>query len=199
MDSDLKFRKQAAAVVSKASRVLAVISKSFQLIDKTTLPILFKTLVRPHLEYGNIVWGPFNRMDQKLVERVQRRATKKVPDLRHLPYQHRLQALGLPSLYYRRRRGDMIAVYQVLHGGLDLDPLSFFDRTLARDTRGHPWRLTKPRAETRVRRNAFAVRVINDWNSLPAAVPSELRNSEPIQEPPGRPLGTLDPHDTSCR
>ena len=64
----------------------------------------------------------------------------------------------------------MIAVYQVLHGGLDLDPLSFFDCTPARDTRGHPWRLTKPRAETRVRRNAFAVRVINDWNSLPAAV-----------------------------
>ena len=117
-------------------------------------------------------------MDQKLVEHVQRRATKKVPDLCHLPYQHRLRALGLPSLYYRRRRGDMIAVYQVLHGGLDLDPLSFFDRTLARETRGHPWRLTKPRAVTRVRRNAFAVRVINDWNSLPAAVV----NSETVNQ-----------------
>ena len=124
VDSDLKFRKQAATAVSKASQVMAVIRKSFQLIDKITLPLLFKTLVRPHLEYGNTVWGPFNRADQRRVERVQRRATKLVPELRDLPYPERLQALNQPSLYYRRRRGDMIAVYQMLHGGFDLDTAS---------------------------------------------------------------------------
>ena len=101
VDSDLKFRKQAATAVSKASQVMAVIRKSFQLIDKKTLPLLFKTLVRPHLEYGNTVWGPFNRADQRRVERVQRRATKLVPELRNLPYPERLQTLNLPSLYYR--------------------------------------------------------------------------------------------------
>ena len=118
MDPNLKFRRQAAAAVSKASQVLAVICRSFQLFDKSTTPVFFKTLVRPHLEYGNIVWGPFNRADQQRVERVQRRATKLVPELRHLPYQQRLRILNLPSLYYRRRRGDMIAVYQLLHGRL---------------------------------------------------------------------------------
>ena len=45
MDRDLKFREQAAAAVSKASRVMAVIRRSFQLLDKTTLPTLYKTLV----------------------------------------------------------------------------------------------------------------------------------------------------------
>ena len=111
-DPNLKFRRQAAAAVIKASQVLAVILWSFQLHDKLTMPVLFKTLVRPHLEYGNIVWGPFNRADQQRVEREQRRATKLVPELRHLPYQQRLRILNLPSLYYRRRRGDMIAVYR---------------------------------------------------------------------------------------
>ena len=115
---------------------MAVIRKSFQLIDKKTLPLLFKTLVRPHLEY--IVWGPFNRADQRRVEGVQRRATKLVPELRNLPYPERLQALNLPSLYYRRRRGDMIAVYQMLHGGFDLDWSIFFNTAHVRDTRGHP-------------------------------------------------------------
>ena len=136
VDSDLKFRKQAATAVSKASQVMAVIRKSFQLIDKKTLPLLFKTLVRPHLEYGNIVWGPFNRADQRRVEGVQR-ATKLVPELRNLPYPERLQALNLPSLYYRRRRGDMIAVYQMLHGGFDLDQSIFFNTAHVRDTRTH--------------------------------------------------------------
>ena len=64
----------------------------------------------------------------------------------------------------------MIAIYQLLHGKLDLDPHIFFDEAFARDTRGHPWKLAKPRAITRIRRNAFSVRVINDWNSLPPAV-----------------------------
>ena len=170
IDAELKFRKQAAAAVSKASQVMAVIRRSFQLLDRSTLPILFKTLVRPHLEYGNIIWGPFNRADQQLVERVQRRATKMVPELRHLPYTMRLRALKRPSLYHRRRRGDMIAVYQLLRGGFDLDPQVFFDTALARDTRGHPWRLVKPRAVSRIRRNAFSTRVVNDWNSLPPEV-----------------------------
>ena len=177
VDAELKFRRQAAAAVSKASKVMAVMYRSFQLLNSLTLPILFKTLVRPHLEYGNLIWGPFNRADQQLVERVQRRATKMVPELRHLPYPSRLRALKLPSLYYRRRRGDMIAVCQLLHGGLDLDPQDFFNTTLARDTRGHPWRLVKPRAVSRIRRNAFSIRVVNDWNSLPPeVVPSETVN-----------------------
>ena len=166
MDSDLKFRKQAAAAVSKASQVMAVIRRSFQLFDKTTLPMLFKTLVRPQLVYGNIVWGPFNRAGQQRVERVQQRATKLVPEVRHLPYQQQLQRLNLPSLYYRRRRGDMIMVYQLLHGCLDLNPHIFFDATTSRDTRGHPWKLAKPRPVLRIRRNSFSVRTINDWNSL---------------------------------
>ena len=119
----------------------------------------------------------FNRADQHLVKWVQRRATEMVPELRQLPYPLRLRALKLPLLYHRRRRGDMIAVYQLLHGGLDLDPQDFFDTALARDTLGHPWRVVKPRAVSRIRRNTFSVWVVNDWNSLPPEiVASETMN-----------------------
>ena len=64
----------------------------------------------------------------------------------------------------------MIAVYQILHGGIDLDAQNFFNTEVARDTRGHSWRLVKPRAVTRIRRNAFSVRIVNDWNDLPSEV-----------------------------
>ena len=79
VDSELKFREQAAAAVLKATRILSVIRRSFETINEETLPALFKTLVRPHLEYCNTIWGPFNRADQQRVERVQRRATRMVP------------------------------------------------------------------------------------------------------------------------
>ena len=168
VDAELKFREHAAAAVSKASQMLAVIRRSFAHLDADTLPVLFKSMVRPHLEYCNTVWGPLNRADQKRVEKVQRRAIKLVTEIKDLSYTERLRILGLPSLYYRRRRGDMITLYQLLHGGVDLNPETFVSLAADGPTRGHPWKLRKPRAETRTRRLAFGVRVVNDWKSLPA-------------------------------
>ena len=99
IDSLLKFRKQATTAAAKANQILAVIRRSFELIDEFTLPLLYKTLVRPHLEYGNLAWGPFNRADQLLIEKVQRKATRLVASIRHLPYEERLRVLKLPSLF----------------------------------------------------------------------------------------------------
>ena len=54
---------------------------------------------------------------QTLVKKVQRRATKLVPELRDLDYTNRLVALNLPSLLYRRQRMhmDMITVFRIVH------------------------------------------------------------------------------------
>ena len=40
-----------------------------------------------------------------------------------LPYVERLKSLKLPSLLYRRKRGDMIFAYQLLHNQFDMDNL----------------------------------------------------------------------------
>ena len=170
IDEELKFRKHAATAVSKANQILGIIRRSFELLDSVTLPLLFKTLVRPHLEYGNIIWGPFNKEDQRLVERVQRRATRLVPDVRQLPYQDRLRKLRLPSMLYRRRRGDVIMIFMLMNGLLKMNKEDFFQRAASASTRGHPMKVAKPRASSRARRNHWSVRAINDWNSLPTHV-----------------------------
>lgn len=170
VDSDLKFRRQAALAVSKANQVLGAIKRSFVDLDKFTLPLLYKALVRPHLEYGNAIWGPFNKADQLLVEKVQRRATRLVPQVRHLDYQERLRRLNLPSLMYRRRRGDAILMFKLMHGQLGVPREAFFQAPHVDTTRGHRFKVAKPRAVTRVRRNHFAVRTVTDWNSLPSWV-----------------------------
>ena len=172
IDNHLNFHRQTAAAVSKASQMLAVVRRSFANIDESTLPLLFRTMVRPLLEYGNTIWGPFGKVDQKRLERVQRRATRMVKSVRHLAYPDRLCSLGMPSLYYRRRRGDMVTVYQLIHGGMAMPPETFMTRNMTGQTRGHLWKLRKSRAKKLVRRNAFSTRIVNDWNSLPAAVVS---------------------------
>ena len=172
VDRDLKFHQQTAAVISKGSQMLAVVKRTFAHISTSTLPLIYKALVRPHLEYCNVVWGPFGKIDQQRLERVQRRATKLVKELRSKPYEERLRILNLPTLYYRRRRGDMITVYQLLHDGMSADSEELLQISTNRTTRRHEWKLRKPRARTAARKHSFSNRVVNDWNALPADIVS---------------------------
>ena len=56
--------------------VLGIVKKSFACFISKTLPLFYKSLVRPYLEYGNVVWGPYYKADMKAIEGVQRRAKK---------------------------------------------------------------------------------------------------------------------------
>ena len=73
-----------------------------------------------------------------------------VPSIKELSYEDRLKALNLPSLYYRRARGDMIELYEHMKGiytvhcnYIKLEP----DTT----TRGHNYKIKKPLTNRRVR------------------------------------------------
>ena len=71
--------------------------------------------MRTHLEYANAITYPQFEKEAKLLEGMQRRATKLVPQLSDLGYIDRLKALKLPSLLYRRKRGDMIEAFRYCH------------------------------------------------------------------------------------
>ena len=63
---------------------MALIQQSFIYFDKETFPYLYKSIVWPTLEYGNLIWGPFYLLDQQKIESVQRKATKLIQEIRHL-------------------------------------------------------------------------------------------------------------------
>ena len=83
---------------------------------------LYTSLVRPLLEYCVQVWSPYKKKYIKLLEGVQRRATKLVPQLRDMDYDERLERLGLTRLVERRIRGDMIETYKIISGKERVDP-----------------------------------------------------------------------------
>ena len=167
IDDELKFHHHINIATNKANKILGLIRHTFNNLDIISLPLLYKTLVRPHLEYANVIWNPRFAMDIAEVEKVQRRATKLIPQLSHLPYEERLKFIGLPSLKYRRLRFDMIQLYKILTNKERLDPDIFFELHQYSATRGHTMKLRKPRARTSLRSSTFSHRVINTWNALP--------------------------------
>lgn len=170
VDEDLKFHDHVTKTVNKASRMLGLIRATFTCLDKNTVPRLFTTMVRPHLEYGNVIWHPRYRRDSLEIEKIQRRATKLIPDLKYLPYEQRLRQIKLPSLEYRRRRGDMLQTFKIMNNIDRINPRLFFELSTGPSTRGHGQKLIKKHARLSLRQSYFSQRVINDWNSLPTEV-----------------------------
>ena len=170
IDNELKFHKHHNTQVNKANSILGLIRRSFDYLDKGSFLSLYKTLVRPHLEYCNAVTFPQYELDAKALEDVQRRATKLVPDCRELEYEDRLRYLELPSLAYRRRRGDIIETYKYLQKKYDVNPSPLILEDLQISTRGHALKLRKERCNRSRRQHFFTQRIVNPWNSLPSEV-----------------------------
>ena len=100
------------------------------------------------------------------------RATKLVDGMKSMTYEERLKRLDLPTLLYRRERGDMIQVWNHFHS-YDKSTLSPNFRSLPRTNRKHPFQLTwnRPKDGARGRQqNSFYFRVSNKWNLLPHEV-----------------------------
>ena len=64
IDNQLKFHQHVSFATSKAMRMIRVIQRTFCSMSTNIFLSLYKTLVRPHLEYGNVIWGPFYRIAQ---------------------------------------------------------------------------------------------------------------------------------------
>ena len=137
-------------------------------MDEEALLTLYKSIVRPILEYGQPVWAPFLLRQSRALESIQRRATKLIPSIKHLPYEERLQHLKLPSLKYRRTRGDLILTYNLFHSHSDREYLSrFFELAKSHSTRGHCFKLFKKPCKVNLKKHSFSHRIVNYWNNLP--------------------------------
>ena len=174
-DAELEFRTHIKSMISKANSRVGIIKRSFSKLNKKSFKILYKSLVRPILEYCSVIWFPLNDTDANEIEKVQRRATKLVPQLRNDDYPERLRKLDLTTLQYRRERTDVLQVFRIIHQ-FDKIPFETFFKYSTADvgTRGHEWKLEKPRSTGtgKQRLNSFSHRVIDNWNKLPSGTVS---------------------------
>ncbi|KAK3089449.1 hypothetical protein FSP39_003702 [Pinctada imbricata] len=169
VDNELKFQLHISTQVKKANQIVGLIKRSFSYIDEEMFLVLFKSLVRPHLEYGSNIWSVIYKKDSIAIENVQRRATKLLDNIKNLSYSERLKHLGLPSLEYRRLRADMIETFRILNNIDKVDQAKLFPLN-TNPTRGHEKKIFKRHNRTNIRKFCFTHRVVDTWNSLPASV-----------------------------
>lgn len=87
---------------------------------------LFRTHIRPIVEYCSCVWHTGYRGDLRILESVQRRWTKRILGMSNLDYQCRLRALDLYSVQGRLLRADIIQCWKVFHGKCSVSPTDIF-------------------------------------------------------------------------
>ena len=167
--NDLKPSKQCIVVEKKAQKILGYIKRQFTSRKEETILTLYNALVRPHLEYAVQFWSPSLRKDIERLEKVQARATKLVPSIRHISYERRLTHLNLYSLEKRRLRGQLIETFKILKGIDNIDYRKLFTLS-SNQTRSNGWKLDLKRFNTQQCGEFFTYKIASHWNKLPAEV-----------------------------
>ena len=170
INCNLKWEAKCRKAAKEGNQILGLIYRSFECKSKKIMLSLYKSLVRPHLDYCIQVWRPYLQKDIDIIERVQRRATRMVEGLKGVCYEERLRRLHLTTLETRRTRADLIEVYKIFHGLEGLNVEDFFELSHLSNTRGHEFKIYKRAFRTNLGKYSFGNRVIADWNSLPLQV-----------------------------
>ena len=145
---------------------MGTISRTCSCKSKDNILNLYKSLVRPHLEYCCQAWRPYLQKDVDSIEEVQRRMTRIIHELSKFSYEEILCRTNLVSLEMRKLRADLIEVFKIVKGIDNVDQ-SFFQTSRETRTRWHMYKFFFPGCRLNLRKFSFSQRVVSELNSLP--------------------------------
>src|SRR6266516_3374562 len=156
--------------VSKtANKIIGMMRRNITNRSSEGMLILYKTLVRPVLDYCVPVWRPYAKKDILKLEKVQKRITKMIEGYKKKTYEERINKLGITTLEDRFYRADMIQVYKILNDKRNIYPANFL-KLSNRAGRKNPLKLFKRRSYGDISKYSFTSRVVDLLNDLPDAV-----------------------------
>ena len=104
------------------------------------------------------------------MEKIQRRATKMIPEIRNHSYHRRIQDHDLISLVQRRLRGQLIEVFKQLNRFTTASARGLFDYDLNDRTRNNGAKLILKHFNTSVTQHFYPIKITTTWNALPSEV-----------------------------
>ena len=169
MSSELSLGMHVFATVNKANMVLDIIKRSIGINSQDAFSKLYKSLVKPILEYAAPVWSPYLINDIVALVKVQRRASRLA--LRHkrgeMSYEQRCNLLKWQTLERRREFLSLVQCYKLVFGIEHLSFLDFFEFANSTRTRAnHDDKLYLKRAVCNFYKYSFFIRIVRKWYGL---------------------------------
>jgi hypothetical protein len=148
IDSKLSFNEHIDDIASKSSRQVYHLIKALPRLTPNLYVRLYNAYVLPILEYGSVIFNPTQKGQIERLEKPQRLFTK-ILSRRLIPdsdYTGRLKVLRMHSLEYRRTMLDLIHVFKILFGFINIESSQFFSFPKRVNNRlSHGLRLNHPR------------------------------------------------------
>ena len=175
ISSNWKWNDHIDKSISKANSCIAWVTRSVISRSPKVMINIYKSLIRPHLEYCVQLWSPSpvhgNWGTIMEIEHVQRRFTRLIDGEGLRTYEDRLRNLKLTTLVERRARGDLIEMYKIVSGKCR------YGNNLFRLSRNGSKLVARPGDGAPQKHGFFSMRVLPYWNKLPMHV----RTSETVE------------------
>lgn len=168
MTSTLSMSQHSSNIANKAKCRMGVMFRAFASKNPKILCRAYTTYIRPLLENCTSVWSPHMVKDVACIEHVQEHFTRRVfkrCNWQILDYKERCVKLNIESLELRRARFDLVMVYKIINGLVDIECEQFFTFKPC-ITRGHSRKIFVEACRIDVRKYFFARRIVHLWNSL---------------------------------
>ena len=161
LSSNFKWASHISKISSKANVLSYNVIRSFTSSSPLFYANLFKSQIRPLLEYNSVIWSPHLISDIKRIESVQRRFTRLVcqkTNTKFNCYEDRLEIMKLDSLETRRVRIDLLYMFKIFNNIVDVNFSEHFKlhyATQIYNLRGHSVKLQLPQYSGSTIRNRF--------------------------------------------
>ena len=164
ISSNLTWKPHIHSIAKHASEKHGFLFRTRGYFSPSQLLTIYKSKIRPSLEYCSLVWGGAPKSSLHLLDRVQSKAIRLINNPNLTNY--------LQSLFYRRLVADLVISYRCFHGycsqevkNIIPDPVKRV-RTTRSSTYSHPFQVTLPNPRTLPHKSSFMPRTSQLWNSL---------------------------------
>ena len=164
--TNFKFNEHIDTITCKANRQLGIIARVFKQRDLKTIVPLYKSFVRPFLEFNSVIWSPYLKVQVQKLERIQEKMCNLMISNRRLSYEEKLKKCKLHSLLARRIKQQLTIMFKMKFNLIDLCFEDFFLENNYRKTRGNIFKLKIPKSKTKHRLNYFTCSIVKHWNQL---------------------------------
>ena len=154
--NDLTFETHISNTAKKANSRLGMLRRCLRGANANTKTLAYTAMVRPILEYASVIWSPYKKREEKVVESVQRRAFRWAYRIRRRdPISGRMTQEGWDTLCSRRKNKDRAAMQSILLGNLAVDSCFKLTNSHSHNTR---YGNVRRRHYTRQRKHSFLLR-----------------------------------------